>query len=381
MQKRTLVIFLGGICLLIVIGLLTFLTIRLFWLSDELESRNELLVGEIRANREISNVLTQGFVQATDDLNSIRKILGLEETKYRLPDENENISSTDASYLMFFKALDTIVANNQAEKLSLGMARFKESATFSPFRSGFELVQAAGGRYELSKAGWTYYAFEWDTDSEKIRISPLAGGKAFFTLFDTDESAYFDRTLPEAEEYIAEAEEEFQEFLETAEDTRITAVLKEKGLTLVRAEDSFSVTRDDTPYLVLRFDKTTREYRIGTETFSAFDSFIDGVIERIPGLDTRSPGERLIAYNIDELSALGSDEGFQSLLDSRGLSLLKVPREDTDYFYFDLLTDKNERVGSFAVQKMIGEIYVMDKDDVPISSVVTISDTGAEKKK
>ena len=45
------------------------------------------------------------------------------------------------------------------------------------------------------------------------------------------------------------------------------------------------------------------------------------------------------------------------------------PREDEYYEYYDLLNSEGQRVASFALQKRIGEAYLMDRDDVKIRSL------------
>ena len=99
-------------------------------------------------------------------------------------------------------------------------------------------MQPDDGRYELVNGDWTYYVFDWDSDSEKIRISPTAGGKPLLTLFEADESAFFKKTLPAIETYIAETESELKKFLAIASDARINDALIKNGLAISRTEDS-----------------------------------------------------------------------------------------------------------------------------------------------
>ena len=375
MQKRTLFIISGSFVGVVTLALLGFLIFRLTWLSNEMESRNELLIGEIRSSREMTNVLMQGFISAAGDINGIRRILGLEETTYNFPDETAEDESLGGESLQFFRGLDTIIANNQAEKLSIGMDNFQNSDAFSTLPAGLELIRPSEVRFELKTDKYIYFVFEWDGESESIRVSPAAG-KPLLTSFAKSESSYFSKTLPEIETHIENMENEFIKFLGVRTDSRIIEVLAEAGLSPERSEDDFVLKRGRYQYMVLRFDKNTGTYFIDDAAFTSYDSFVNALLEQIPELDVRSSEEKLIEWNKEEIAGLAFDEGFLSLLAAKDLSIESVPREDSDYFYFDILNDAGARIGSFAVQKMIGEIYLMDKDDVPISDITTPADAG-----
>jgi hypothetical protein len=375
MKKRTVFIITGIFVAVVTLALLGFLILRLAWLSNEMESRNELLIGEIRSSREMTNVLMQGFISAAGDINGIRRILGLEETTYNFPDETEEDESLRSESLQFFRGLDTIIAKNQAEKLSLGMDTFQNSDTFAALPAGLELIRPSEDKFELKTDKYVYFVFEWDGESESIRVSPAAG-KPLLTSFAKSESSYFSKTLPEIETYIENMENEFNKFLGVKTDSRIIKVLLEAGLSLERSEDDYGLKRDRYQYMILRFDKTTGTYFVNDSAFTSYDSFINAVLEKVPELDVRSSEEKLIDWNKEEIAGLAFDEGFLSLLAAKDLSIESVPREDSDYFYFDLLNQNDARIGSFAVQKMIGKIYLMDKDDVPISDIRTNIDAG-----
>ena len=73
------------------------------------------------------------------------------------------------------------------------------------------------------------------------------------------------------------------------------------------------------------------------------------------------------------------DSGFTRFLDSRNLRLIDNGREDTDYYYYDLLDTTDTRIGAFGVQKFIGEVYLLDGEDVPVGSLKAL-DITTEKK-
>ena len=66
------------------------------------------------------------------------------------------------------------------------------------------------------------------------------------------------------------------------------------------------------------------------------------------------------------------DTSFALLLENNGLTLSTVFREDSDYYYLDLKNSDGSSVGAFAIQKLVGEIYLTDWEDIPLSSLRTL---------
>ena len=93
-------------------------------------------------------------------------------------------------------------------------------------------------------------------------------------------------------------------------------------------------------------------------------------------------GEILTEQGRDEITGLLEDEGFLAYLKHEGLTLSGTAREDLYYYYYDLLDSDEGRSGSLAVQKNVGGIYLMDKDDVAVTSLKTLGmQTGLSVKK
>ena len=83
------------------------------------------------------------------------------------------------------------------------------------------------------------------------------------------------------------------------------------------------------------------------------------------------------------IEALYHDGTFMRALSTRKIRLSRVARQDTDYYYYDFTDPGGKRIGSFAVQKKVGTIYLMDSRDVAISALKTlsVSSLGFSKKK
>ncbi len=90
----------------------------------------------------------------------------------------------------------------------------------------------------------------------------------------------------------------------------------------------------------------------------------------VENVDTRTEGQRREAKMRQYLLKMFSDSAFLLQMEQYGFKPAKMPpREDLYYEYYDLLGQKGQKMASFALQKQIGEAYLMDRDDVKIRAI------------
>lgn len=118
---------------------------------------------------------------------------------------------------------------------------------------------------------------------------------------------------------------------------------------------------------------------VGSETYGTGEDFAEGLVKKLRSIDTRTEQELAVDKALDRLKKLAGDQAFLAYLEEQNLEMSDVPREDGDYFYFDLFEkvedkkDGNEKAeskfGAFAVLKKYGEFYLTDEEDIVISSL------------
>ncbi|MFW5727075.1 MAG: LCP family protein [Spirochaetia bacterium] len=111
---------------------------------------------------------------------------------------------------------------------------------------------------------------------------------------------------------------------------------------------------------------------LNDETFSSRSEFKSALLQNTGEIDDRSPREVVTAGAIQRIQTVSEEPAFQTFLSENGLRMNKQPRENGDYFYFDLRDENGERYGAFAVLKKHGKIYLTDREDVVISELKTI---------
>ncbi len=139
----------------------------------------------------------------------------------------------------------------------------------------------------------------------------------------------------------------------------------------VRTRDERVVARfhfDIAHYRLLWHDK---EYQSLQLLESDWETFIKNV-------DTRTEGQLQEDQMREYLVKMLRDPAFLLQMENYGLRPAGLPpREDEYYEYYDLLDGLGGHMGSFALQKRVGETYLMDRDDVKIRGLKSFL-SGAE---
>ena len=110
-------------------------------------------------------------------------------------------------------------------------------------------------------------------------------------------------------------------------------------------------------------------------TFSNISVLKNEIIRLIDTADMRTDEQIELDDKKDALEERLSNEDFLNYLSGLELSVNLKPRDEIDYFYYDLYHNDaaGKKLGSFAFLKKLGDIYLLDADDVPVSSLRTLS--------
>ena len=115
--------------------------------------------------------------------------------------------------------------------------------------------------------------------------------------------------------------------------------------------------------------------------YADFHSLRNDLINISNICDIRTLDEKRIEKSRNDLDILADDSSFTAYLTDKGFSLSSAVREDNDYFYYDIVSnDSGLKIGSFAVHKVTGEIYLTDHEEVPLSSLNMFSTVQVKKK-
>ena len=114
-------------------------------------------------------------------------------------------------------------------------------------------------------------------------------------------------------------------------------------------------------------------FRFQQHSFTDLTALKEGVLDILSQSDLRTDAEILDDLVKGEMETLLEDEAFQAHLANLGFIYKGSHREDNDYLYYDLNDSEGNTAGALALQKEFGEVYLMDKDDIPIRSLKTFA--------
>ncbi len=131
--------------------------------------------------------------------------------------------------------------------------------------------------------------------------------------------------------------------------------------------------KDNSVLAVLTTHTPGGVFRFQNRDFTDISSLKEGVLSFIQTEDLRTEAEILDDLVLKEMETLLNDQAFQAHLEKNGYVYSSETREDNDYIYYDLNSPDGSRAGALALQKEFGEVYLMDRDDIPVSSLKTFA--------
>jgi len=362
------------ILLVILTAGVVYLGIRISSMTDTFDKRLSSMAEGLNDNSDNLDQLKAFFLELAADTNEIRSTLLLPERWYRFSSEADEVEGENSTE--FFRGVDTIIQKNTRDEALIFAEGFFGSREFKTLteKLSLEITKESGVSVRLVKNGNLYFTAEVQ-EPQRIILESYTGDTLNISEYSEELEDFLESQSDPVAQHYARHELLTERIASALRDPDITAVLKENELIAVFPEELDEMTAGSIETkdgrVVVRYGIAGKTNHISVAGTVVEDvaAFKDMLIKVIGSADTRTEEEIRIDRAISRITVLAEDEGFRAYLQSKGLTLSETPREDNDYIYFDLIGEGGERIGSFAVQKMIGEVYLMDKDDVPISSL------------
>ncbi|GAB4370110.1 MAG: hypothetical protein Kow009_06650 [Spirochaetales bacterium] len=353
---------------------------------------------ELRDTRIALETIQNNERLLAQDLNQAREILGLSVRTYETFDVEKDPSSPQAGERKasspLFQAVETILSTRERQELEALTMRLLRSSEIRPLLETSGLKSGKeGGRIQLRKEGIPYVSFLPSGTSTLVIESYLG---AQFMVDSKDPSlaslaTFLKEQIPVLESHFSRMRTLQKQLISTCRKPDILAIANRKGLLLSDPEESFEGVR--IKYLLKEEPQLVKleagvEYRkgvlfIGEERFDTVESFEIALKSALEKADTRTSKQIRLDSVLSSLRSQMEDAAFRQYLQSKGIRISTSDREDDEYRFIDLLDDQGKRMGSIGVLKIKGDVFLFDRDDVPISSlkVFTHPSPISEKKK
>jgi len=319
------------------------------------------------------------------NLNEVRNMLSLPELNiYQSKENNGSIIKEEVNEnLPFYNAVDYI--KNYSKKIDmenklyllLNSSRINEELT----SLGLKIQKSGPSEYKLYRSEYLYLSIKADNfENPELYIDGITGNAiklSLETVIDDNEELlnYFNTEISILNNHYSKYNKLKKKFNDLSKDNNFIKFIKNENLEIseidtIESKIFYSIHNKDRSFSIkIYLDSIDLNYRIENKIFDNYSNFYSSLKQFLFESDRRTKEIKVVDIAKEKVESILSAESFLSYLDQNGLTVNLKPREDNDYFYYDMLTDVNKNIGSFAVQKIIGDIYLMDPDDIMISSL------------
>ena len=390
MVKRIIIIASAAVLAVMLISIL----ISLGVLAKELRKRNETLYNAITEQTERIELLQRNAVDVSNDLNNVRTSLLLPSVEYPVLQKNDDSQETGdlVNYLM---SIDVIVEKNREYDANIFFDNFINSSGFSAFIKSNNLSTDKKGYFvlEIKSSGTLLGNISIDPGSMQLNYTDILSNSSDFSdVLELKQLINKSKAGIEAHSKLVMDNSDF--FRKVSSDNSVKQnLLQNKASIKYSSADPYQFEilnnaeiRED----LFTYSASDNKFRSasGLETDSR-SVFLDYLVEKISFVETRSEIEIFLESCQETINNLAADESFQLALKSKNLRFVTTPRikeeEYFDYIFFDILDSDDKLIGSFGMLKNNGMLYIMDRNDLPITSVGNIqnysSGSGDTKKK
>ncbi len=381
----------GGL-LVVLIALLVVFGLQIYSVSGRLEARNESLMSAVRDNTASLDFLKQNLMLLAEDSNDARQALKLPGREYPILKQSAEAASkappTD-SQEMFLDGLDTLIQDRDQQITRRRFAELASSPELARMEQGNGLKPLKSGSDSLilDRNGRSYFTITIDPVSRNVRIVDFLGRELTVHGVEKRMGDFLKSRTAALDTHFTRLSSDLSSFAAVLENPAVREIVKKNGLTITKPQRneigySMSVERGGAILLNVTLNSRTLGVSSGAHRYGNVDSFLAGFPDDLRNLDLTTLAQRRVDAARKRIESLRDDKTFMLALSSRRIKLTTSPRQDIDYYYYDFTDADGNRIGSFAVQKKLGTIYLMDSQGVPISALKTLQiDTSVGSKK
>ena len=374
----------------------TALSLRVIRLQRTVTALNEGLSEEIERQHQLSQLLESNQRAATGQLQEVRRLLNLPTRDFRFSSTDEQPEAEQDPSVAFFRALDRLVLHHQHRDLR---RELPEILGASPLREQ-ELIATPAERKDtwiirdgrLSEADHRTVPplftlrISGTAPPAALSVEPLHGSGTSITHADDSEGfsarliEALSRMTPDAREFARRYQEAKKLILDAVESPDVRRALQEEDLQIRIHRESYpvgAIITDADGERLLQLDLVPEDVSIRIDgaplEMSDLPNLAQHLTDRIALLGAaaeHAPPERAAR---NRLTAIAEDSAFMDYLEQRNLRLIMEPRETLDFLVFEIRDAADTVLGSFAILKNSGELYLLDEDDVMITGLQTLT--------
>ena len=365
--------------------LLIIIAIQFSILSGKYDRQITMLSTEIEDNNRKYILLEDDVRSINEGSNEVRRILSLPMSDLSISDSEKTIVNPEGSddNLAFYNAVDYIIIHSDKTQMEIDFhdLLYSDGVTEYLLKKKLQIIKTGPSSYELLKSHNFYFKVKTDSPrNPNIEISSILSSQESFLLKEIIDNnsllfSYIDHELSLLDQHYSNYDLLQNDFENLTYDRPLNTYLDSESLKLSELKSDRSgyyyiINNNDMTFSIkLALDCLSLQFTIGDSKFDKYPNFYTALIQILKDSDKRTGEIRLVDTAKLKVESVLGDEAFKAYLKQSNFKVNLISREDNDYFYYDITDKKDELIGSFAVQKIIGDIYLMDSEDIMISSL------------
>ncbi|MBN2351766.1 MAG: LCP family protein [Spirochaetales bacterium] len=342
------------------------------------------LSGELRERKDRAEALTRNLVELSEDYNSLRASLGLQPRVFAPLDESAGEAGAPPSPLA--QGLAVIQSRFYDEAKARQFEEFKSGPLFAALarETGCAPVDAGLFAVDWVRNNNVYYSLAFKVDARTVALTAAGVGERYEGADKDAAAAYVRSTLKKIDAYYGRVAGLKTLLAGLGSKEEVAAALKARELGFkFQGEDAAGfraeVSRENEVLLTVSFDKMRGVFLIGGKEVDPPETLGKEFAAALDALDARTAAEKRADAVKASLEQSFREPDFAAACKGASMETVATPRENDDFYLYDV-RHRGGKIGAFAVDKRTAEVFFVDKDDVVIASLRSVS-SGSEFKK
>jgi len=328
-----------------------------------------------------SEALRKGIYQLAGDVSQMRSLLRLKPRHYRFMTETQQESNNERDMITpYLKGLDILINTIEQKSKVKKLNELSNHPNWKSFLLKHKLEEKRS-KEELQVIDKTVLLFHirYNVTSTQYLAYILQDQSVAMKSGDILQFVQNIRMLfPNAQKRIQIRNEQKRALLFLTREDKILALHKEKKLSFAPMKENtgavfLPVMRFDKQVFLLSFSFLDKKFHFLDRDFDSAEELSTTYIQYLQHTEVLTEAERRLRGLIEAVREVLRDKGVVSYLAEHQFHVSDTARDDGEHVFFDILSDSGQRVGSIAIHRYTFDVWIMDKDDVPIISLLRFS--------
>lgn len=348
---------------------------------------NKTLTSNVRETAVGLDEIRQALLLLSQDSNELRQAVGLPQRFYSSlnPFAREDVKVREND-LAFFRAIDLLNNKRNLKKYSVEYHAIKSAIRELVTAYNLEIIDTENFSMIISKGGDTFFKVMYLPEERKILIKSFLDVYYESGRIGDETKRFLESNIEGLSHHFRSAKLELSKIDTLRKKNAVRKLLKQNGLSIagpIETEEQylFTITRGSESLADFGLRKKTNTLLLNARAVDNYDELEKLLIDLIGNLDTANYFQTKMIEVQNNMNHVFSATAFVDVMRAKGMQTSEKTRESNEYIHYDVLDERDRRIGSFALQKGSGDIFVLDSDDLPICTLQSLLNEPEDQKK